>query len=171
MQISSSLSARRLAAVLCGLAALVPATASAKGVTKASDCPTQVLTQHFLSEGDANWYTPVPGGVFSVASGATYDSGALCIGAEHPTFRFRANGTGGTLEVHARYRDEDGEQQDLVVANLSAATAWLLSDMLDTQVDDIAGAAGARTYVTFRFVATGGDWQVDDLYVDPFVNR
>jgi hypothetical protein len=72
--------------------------------------------------------------------------------------------------VNASYRDLCGVKHTTTLAHLSAGSQWRPTSplqFLDPGLRIIAQTAGT---ISFTFVAegTGGNWQIDDVYVDPF---
>jgi hypothetical protein len=110
----------------------------------------------------------------AIPAGGSVTSASMCLGVEHPTFRFFARSAGGPtafLKVELLYRNAAGKQISLMVGMLSggAFSDWKPVDAM------VAGSgipllAGEKTLAGFRFTSTGtaATWQVDDVYVDPF---
>jgi hypothetical protein len=96
----------------------------------------------------------------------------MCLGVEHPTFRFFAKRLGGSilsrLLVEVVYDDVTGREQSLPVGLVAASEAWAPSSQLPTAVGVLAAVHGTAGGVSFRFrPVAGGTWSVDDVYVDP----
>lgn len=107
-------------------------------------------------------------------AGASATSPTLCVGSEHPTFRFFARSTGaptGTLTAMISYRTTLGLPVTLPAGVLLGATygAWRPTE---PQLASLAIPVlpGERTPVTVRFVAggVGSSWVIDDVYLDPY---
>jgi hypothetical protein len=97
-----------------------------------------------------------------IDAGGTAASPTICVAQDDPTMRFFARGSDGELQVDVLYTDEYGEPQSLTVGTLAADGEWAPAPALPIT---------ANTYemaVAFRFTAAGGDWTVDDVYVDPY---
>jgi hypothetical protein len=159
-----------------------------------------VLTNPFAAWGDHADYALAPGGDFETgATGWTLDDGAavttgnqpfdigapgasslelplgasavspaMCIDETYTSFRFFARNDGSrrsALRVQVRYLDRQGRSRD-ETTRLVAGDEWSLTESLE-----LDGAEGAEL-VEFRFTPRGrGDWQIDDLYVDPYARR
>jgi len=103
--------------------------------------------------------------------GATVTTGAMCVGLEKPTVRFFAKRPSFALlplmTVEGVYTDNAGAARSLpFVGTALAGGEWSL------QLPFVATGAllelGDHTMMRFRFHAVSGEWQVDDLYVDPW---
>ncbi len=83
-------------ATLLAALALVPAQAASASTTLT--CPTPVLSQPFLSIGDSNWYTLVPGEAADNFAGTGW---ALTGGATISTTKLADGSTGSVLNLPA----------------------------------------------------------------------
>jgi hypothetical protein len=106
-------------------------------------------------------------------AGSTATTGRMCLGSEHPTFRFFAKRSGGSaisrLRVDVVVNDATGREWSLPVGLVAATGAWAPTSALRTVIDILAGVSGAGIQASFRFKPIGsGVWSVDDVYVDPF---
>jgi hypothetical protein len=110
-----------------------------------------------------------------LTSGAWARTPSMCADSDEPTMRFFVRNTGSvlsTLAVEARIRMTLlglTTQTTLPVGVVLGTTqTWQLSlpVMFDLSLNQLLGGT---TTVDFRFsaVGLGGDWQIDDVYVDP----
>jgi hypothetical protein len=101
--------------------------------------------------------------------GATATSPAICIGADHPTMRLLVSNSGGApgsyLTVSTIARDAAGRERALPLATV-AADQWTPTAPLPLAFNVLALALPQS--VAFRFDAAGGNWAIDDVYVDPY---
>jgi hypothetical protein len=101
-------------------------------------------------------------------------SPSFCVGVEHPTFRFfarRTTGTWGNLNVRLRWKEASGATNETTVGSLGAATtSWQVSPKLALATVLPLWNAGmtASVQIVFEPERFGGDWVVDDVYVDPY---
>jgi hypothetical protein len=99
----------------------------------------------------------------------------LCVGVEHPTVRFFARKRSGllsTLAVTARVHLSLGPTIDVPFGVLLAGGQWRPSPAYLYLGNLLPLLPGQYTAVSFRFTPLlGGDWQVDDVYVDPMMRR
>lgn len=106
----------------------------------------------------------------ALPSGSTATSGAMCVSVEHPTIRFFARQTGGDagarVNVDVLFQDATGANRTLRVAAAPAGSDWAPSAAYPIVVNLLT--LGDRTSVRFRVSATGGDFRIDDFYVDPY---
>jgi hypothetical protein len=114
----------------------------------------------------------------SLPAGSSATSPVTCIASGQPTFRFAARATGvdkhSRLEVEILYTGKKGAKRSAVVGKLHAGGEdWAPSKKMATRLGRIRTHGKLKTAnVTFRFTPVGaGDWQVDDLYLDPRARR
>jgi hypothetical protein len=106
----------------------------------------------------------------ALAPGASASSPPACVGPGHPTLRFfarseRASGT--WLIVAAEFVDPVGVRRSVPVGMIAATPSWQPTPVLPIVVNALA-LTGSRP-VGLRFTRSGGgDWFVDDVYVDPY---
>jgi hypothetical protein len=149
---------------------------------RAADCSGQTLDRTFLPWADPALYTPVPegwtlaggaavadanqpflpgSGSLSLPAGGSATTAPVCIGLGHPTVRFFARNAGNPLSL-LRVSAVVGETE-LPIGLVPAGREWAPSPPLLLAVN-LLGADS----VAFRFAADGGQWSVDDVYVDPY---
>ena len=98
--------------------------------------------------------------------GASATTAPICVTVEHPTIRFFARNTGSTLApltVTVQFKTLLGLPAELPVGEIVGGAQWgptapllLLGNLLSNEV-------------RFRFTpAQGSEWQIDDVYVDPY---
>jgi hypothetical protein len=99
-------------------------------------------------------------------AGSSATSAPICVTVAHPTLRFFARNTGSVsapLSVTVQFRTLLGLPAELPVGVILGGADWqptlpllLLGNLLSDEV-------------RFKFTAaTGGRWQIDDVYVDPY---
>jgi hypothetical protein len=105
-----------------------------------------------------------------IPRGGTVTTGPICVGIDKPTVRFFAKRPNFALlplmTVEGVYTTPSGGTASLPLVGLPlAGNSWSL------QLPFISASAllelGDTTMMRFRLRAVAGDWQVDDLYVDP----
>lgn len=172
-----------VAGALAASAALaVPAHAASLVAT--TECPAPEITQPFDQWGDSHWYKRVDGGAFEEASagwaraggaavadgrlslpeGAHAVSAPVCVGHDEPTLRFLGGGQ-GELRVSVQFQLLTGAWVTLPIGRDSGA-AWKPSPVIHILANYLP-APGEYTNVRFVFAPASGDWQIDDLFVDP----
>ena len=115
----------------------------------------------------------------AVPNGASATSPTVCVGLEHPTVRFFARKTSGsgvvpalnTLRVDVLVEDNLGVVSALPVGVVGSSSSWQPTAPMLVTASLLPLLPGAHTPVAFRFTPQGGDWQVDDVYVDPTGSR
>jgi hypothetical protein len=102
--------------------------------------------------------------------GATATTGPICVGMDKPTVRFFAKRPNFALlplmTVEGVYTTKSGATSSLPLVGVPlAGGGWSL------QLPFVSAGSllelGDTTMMRFRLRAVSGDWQVDDLYVDP----
>jgi hypothetical protein len=184
-----------LTAVL-GLFLVAPA-AQASALT--DSCDGQVLERPFLPWADPAQYVLAPDGGFGggaegwqggdvidersplsgeralrIGSDRTATSPAMCVTLAHPTLRFlarNADGPTGLLGVEVLFDDLAGRTQSLPIGVVAGGDSWMPTVPMPVVANLLALLPGGQTPVAFRFTARGGDWRIDDVYVDPYCKR
>src|ERR1700754_2266631 len=181
-----------VAGALAASAALA-GSAQASLVAPATDCGTPEITQPFAAFGDANGYKLVDGGAFEdgapgwklngaarvvagnqpfaggesslkIPAGSSAVSAPVCVGHEEPTLRFFARGA-GTLTVSVQVTLVTGTVLTLPIG-VDVGPSWNPTAPLGI-VANYLPAPGEDTAVRFVFTPLLGEWQIDDVYVDP----
>ncbi len=107
---------------------------------------------------------------------ATATSPPMCIDSQYPHFRVFARNVGrakSPLKVKVLFLDGKGKIRRTSSGELTApSTAWFPSDSLQIGVTFNPLVAAGAAPVAFRFSAgSNSDWQIDDVYVDPYARR
>ena len=114
---------------------------------------------HVGGSGDASSLALPPGGSATTAP--------MCIGVEHPTLRFFARNSAdpaSALTVSVVFRDALGQSRALPVGVVTARSEWAPTPVVPVVVNLLGDQQ-----VAFRFTAVdGGEWTIDDVYVDPY---
>jgi hypothetical protein len=112
----------------------------------------------------------------SLPSGSSAVSPPVCMSLDTPTFRLLARNTGDTssgLRVEAVY-PLLGLIRTKTVSTVSAGPNWAPSQQMSTvlTLSTIVGTI-IPSSIQIRITPTGsgGSWQVDDLYIDPFARH
>ena len=110
----------------------------------------------------------------SVPVGATAVSASMCIDRTYPSFRFFARNAGSVksqLQVEVQWLESGVVKRFKAGLDKQAGTGW--TPVKSLKLPSGALSTGRLEPVTFRFTAVGagGAWQVDDLYVDPYMRR
>lgn len=110
-----------------------------------------------------------------IPAGRSVTTGSICVGLEHPTLRFFAKSSGGsllglvsTLTVEVQFEDSLGNVQSLPIGAVLPNGSWQPTLPYPVVANLLPLLPGEHTAVSFRFTAVGGaNWQIDDVYVDP----
>jgi hypothetical protein len=112
-------------------------------------------------------------GSLGLPFGSSATSPVMCIDSSYPHFRVFARNTGSiksTLKVEVLYMDGKGKIVGSGSGTIADTTAgWQLSNPLRIGVTFNSAVAAGAAPVAFRFTPSGpGNWQIDDVYVDPY---
>ena len=110
----------------------------------------------------------------SLRAGATAVSAPMCIDRTYPSFRFFARNTGSAtsdLRVEVLWQESGATRRSDARLDKKAGALW--TPVSSLRLPSGALSTGTLEPVTFRFTAVGagGAWQIDDLYVDPYMRR
>jgi hypothetical protein len=108
----------------------------------------------------------------AIPAGADATSGRACIDVGHPTIRLFARNQGSpgsVLHVSVVFPGLLGGTMSLPIGSLTAGSDWQPTASLPVLVNLLSLLRGNQQ-VSFRFSAgdDGGNWAIDDLYVDPY---
>ena len=130
------------------------------------------------ASGNETWYVHGAGEKWSLAlpPGSSATSPSTCVGIEHPTLRLFARNTGSllsTLKVEVRFEDSGGSVRTATLGLLVGTGSWQPTLPVPVVANLLALLPGERTAVAFRFTpqGKGGNWRIDDVYVDPWRGR
>jgi hypothetical protein len=108
----------------------------------------------------------------SLPAGSSATSPSMCVGINNPTVRFFARNGGSmfsSLRVDVLFEDALGNLHSVPIATLHGGSSWQPTLPLPVTVNLLALLPGDETAVAFRFTPqSGGDWHIDDVYVDPY---
>ena len=110
----------------------------------------------------------------AISAGGQAVSPPICVGIQHPSFRFfarRTSGSWGVLNVKLRYRDASGATNETTVGSVGGSDgAWhpTPSLALSTVLPIWDGNQSASVQIVLDPEDYGGAWAVDDVYVDPY---
>jgi hypothetical protein len=111
----------------------------------------------------------------SLPAGAHATSSTICVGLGHPTLRLFARRTSGsilsTLRVEVLFETAQGTVLGLPIGFVPGSDRWAPTLPLLVIANLLPLLPGDNTPVAFRFTALGGDWLVDDVFVDPWRAR
>jgi hypothetical protein len=107
----------------------------------------------------------------SLPAGSSAETPAICVGLGEPTLRFFARKNSGllsTMLVFVEFQLADGTW--VTIPNgVDLGGAWHPSLPLPVIANLLPLLPPDKTAIKFKFAPIlGGDWQLDDVYVDPF---
>jgi hypothetical protein len=110
----------------------------------------------------------------ALSSGDSATSPAICVGLSHPTIRlFAKRQSGGwlsasTLRVDVLFETATGTVASLPIGVVGNGGYWQATSPMLVVANLLPLLPGETTPVAFRFTAQGGDWSIDDVWVDPY---
>jgi hypothetical protein len=108
-------------------------------------------------------------------AGSSAVSAPICVGLTHPTLRLFARKNSGLLSalaVSVRVPLQAGGTLELPFGVVAAGGRWTPTLPMLFVANALPLLPGQYTPVSFRFTPLlGGDWQIDDVYVDPYRAR
>jgi len=109
-------------------------------------------------------------------AGSSATTDVMCVGLAHPTLRFFAKRTSGTLLntllVEVEFEALGGLLKRLPIGVVLNGGSWQPTLPSLVIANLLPLLPGARTPVRFTFTPLGrAAWQIDDVYVDPWARR
>jgi hypothetical protein len=109
----------------------------------------------------------------SLPDSSSATSPQICVGIGDPTARFFARNSGSStssLLVSATVDTTLGLNLTLPVADITGTGTWNPTSVVPMVENLLPLLPGNETPITFTFtpLGQGGNWQIDDLYVDPW---
>ena len=123
---------------------------------------------HYVNGNGDRWSLRIPAGGSAVTE-------PMCIDDSYPHFRMFVRNTGVLktgLRVELLYLNRTGEVMRTASGDVKVSSKdWKPTDALNIGLAFDSTTSTGAAPVAFRFTAAGGDWRVDDVYVDPFARR
>jgi hypothetical protein len=107
----------------------------------------------------------------ALPAGSEATTPPICIDIAHPTIRFFARNTGSpssALGVSVVYRGLLGIPLTLPIGTVGAGSDWAPSDQVPVLVNLLTLLHSSNVQLQFTPLDGGGDWSIDDVYVDPY---
>ncbi len=124
-----------------------------------------------LVSGNEPWYVRSASDTrsISIAPGGRAETPSTCITLFDPTARYFTKGSaGGSLRVDAMANTPLGLSLPLGSTTISGNGSWSVSAVQRF----LCNLTSPLTWtISFRFTALSGTWQVDDVYLDPMLQR
>lgn len=111
----------------------------------------------------------------SLPQGSSATSPSICVGLEHPTVRFfvrrRSGGLLDSLRVDALVELAGGAVVPVLIGTVAGGGSWQPTLPMVIVGNLLPLLPGEHTPIAFKFTPQGGDWSVDDVWVDPYGRR
>jgi hypothetical protein len=134
------------------------------------------LDDAHVVDGNESFFVTNPADSSSLDLGdsGTATSDPACVSIQDPTLRFFVRNTGSPLsllQVSVLYTTDQGNQVSVPVGLIAAGSDWQPSPQTPV-VLNLLSVAGP-TDVSFQFTpkGDGGNWSIDDVYLDPFKTK
>ena len=145
------------------------------GTFEVGSVPWVLLSGAGVGSGNESYYVNASSDrrSLSLPSGSSATSPAVCTSIYHPTLRLFVKNTGSTssrLRVEVLYPALLGGVQLAHLGDLSGASTWQPSPTLSLGATNLLATVSLQqTAIAYRFTpeGTGGQWLIDDVYVDP----
>ncbi len=103
-----------------------------------------------------------------LTTGSSATSPSVCVGLEHPTFRFVARKVSGPLTASLAVQVVLADGSAIPVGSIGGGSSWQPSPIMVVGANLLPLVTGGySTDAAFRFAPSAGTWQIDDVYVDP----
>lgn len=108
----------------------------------------------------------------ALGNGSSATSPSICVGIQSPTIRLFARNGGSllsTLRVDVLFEDALGYVHSAPVTTIIGGSRWQPTLTAPILVSLLPLLPNDQTAVAFRFTpqGVGGDWHIDDVFVDP----
>jgi hypothetical protein len=129
-----------------------------------------------VKSGNEPFYAHAAGESSSLAlpAGSSATSPAVCVSLDHPTLRLFVRNGGSflsALKVDVLFESSTGQVLSAPIAVVPGG-AWAPSLPIPIVANLLPLLPNEQTAVSFRFTPVlGGDWRIDDVYVDPWNRR
>jgi hypothetical protein len=145
------------------------------GTFEAGGLPWALSSGANVAAGNESYYVNASSdhNSLSLPSGSSATSLPVCTSIYHPTLRLFVDNTGSAssrLRVEALYPGLLGGVQVARLGDLAGTSTWQPSPELQLTVTNLLATLSLQqTAVAYRFTpeGTGGQWRIDDVYVDP----
>jgi hypothetical protein len=140
-----------------------------------SGAPAWTLSKAKVVSGNESFYVRSTKDSRSLSLGAAgvATSRPVCVGLEHPTMRFFARNSGlltSTLTVEVLVETSLGAVVPVPIGVVPSLTSkWQVTLPLPVIANLLPLLPNQKTAIAFRFRSVGllGNWQIDDVFVDP----
>ncbi len=108
-----------------------------------------------------------------IPDGSSATTPPICVGLAEPTLRFFARSSGApvsVLGVEVLFEDAAGNVHAVPIG-VDMGGDWHPTSVMPVLANLLPLIGGTQTPVAFRFTAHSGDFQIDDVYVDPWCQR
>jgi hypothetical protein len=145
------------------------------GTFEPGDTPWDTTDGAYVLSGNEPWQvnSASDGNSLYIPAGSDATSPATCVALDTPTIRFFARSVGGSshssLLVNVTFTLPGGGLTTVPIGVVPASSDWTPTQPFVIGVNGLALLGPDYQSVAFSFVPQGdADWQIDDVYVDPW---
>lgn len=123
----------------------------------------------YVGRGNEPWLVNGAGShSLTLPAGASATSPGFCINLLDPAIRAFARGTtGGDLQIQVIFHGLTGNLTGILnIADLTGTNGWAPTSRVSSNL----ALPLLTAYAQIRVTAASGTWQVDDAFVDPYIN-
>jgi hypothetical protein len=109
----------------------------------------------------------------SISANGSAISPPICVDITTPTFRFVARRTSGSwaqMNVNLLWTDASGTTHTTTAGSIMGDTNWAVSSVMNLGASLPLWQSDTTLSVRLQFLPAqyGGDWAIDDVYIDPY---
>jgi hypothetical protein len=109
----------------------------------------------------------------SIGANGSAVSPPICVGITTPTFRFVARRTSGSwaqMNVNLLWTDASGTTHTTTAGSVNGDSGWAVTPVMNLGSSLPLWQPGSTLSVRLQFAPAqyGGDWAIDDVYIDPY---
>ncbi len=103
----------------------------------------------------------------SMPKGSVALSPGLCLTPDNPSIRFFAKVQGDAASLRGEAVVTKPSSQVIGLGAVNGTPAWSAVEPMASGVNNVLWDADKKVSLQIRFTADSGNWQIDDLFVDP----
>jgi hypothetical protein len=109
----------------------------------------------------------------SISANGSAVSPPICVGLTTPTFRLVARRTSGSwaqMNVNLVWTDDSGTTHTTTAGSVNGDTSWAVTPVMNLGASLPLWQPDSTLSVRLQFAPAqyGGDWAIDDVYIDPY---
>jgi hypothetical protein len=133
------------------------------------------LTRSSVASGNESFFINSQGDSqsLSISANGSAVSPPICVGITTPAFRFVARRTSGSwaqMNVNLLWTDASGTTHTTTAGSIMGDTNWAVAPVMNLGASLPLWQADSTLSVRLQLLPAqyGGDWAIDDVYIDPY---